>query len=141
MPPAAVGADASSSKRGLIILISRRELFFATLERKEEPITRADPDPKVGADPPEPKAGRLPEPKSRAADLPPKMDVAARAGAGAGVLLEAGSEDPNEKAFFGAAADRGGHFADVVGTEPLINPEEGGSDKGVQIYGRGATTA
>ena len=120
-------------------MISRRELFLATLERKEEPITRADPDPTVGADPPEPKAGALPGPKTRAADPPPTMDVVARAGAG--VLLEAGSEDPNEKGFFGASADRGGHAADVVGTEPLINPEEGGSDKGVQIYGRGATTA
>ena len=73
MPPAAVGGDASSSKRGLNIFRASREL------QKEEPIAGADPDPKVGADPPEPKAGRLPEPKSRAADPPPKMDVAARA--------------------------------------------------------------
>ena len=91
MPPAAVGGDALSSKRGLTILESSLE----------EPIARADPDRKVGADPPEPKARGLQEPKTGAADPPPKMDVAA----GARVLLEAGSEEPNEKGFFGAAAD------------------------------------
>ena len=155
-PPKAeglAGDDARAAKPPLLELP-----LAALLEPKEEPNAGADPDPKAGAEPPEPKAGALPEPKAGAdppepkagalpapkvgaADPPPKMDAAAGAGAGAGVLLEAGSEDPNEKGFFGAAADRGGHFADVVGTEPLINPEEGGSDKGVQIYGRGATTA
>ena len=79
MPPAAVGGDASSSKRGLNIFRASRELLLGAPERKEEPIAGADPDPKVGADPPEPKARGLPEPKTGAADPPPKMDVAARA--------------------------------------------------------------